>query len=88
MNLAQFSKIFIRSLFKESLMDVLSDIETGIIALLSGARTKHKNLENNYRDKHLSLEIGTYQRKLMMTGVNNQKTIGEESANDIKDNKI
>ena len=90
MNHAQFQKIFIRSIFKESLLDILRDIENGIIALLSGARTKLKNLDSDYKNKHLSLEISTYQRKLMLTGVDPQNTSGDETTNvkDIKDNKI
>lgn len=57
MDMNHFSKIFIRGLFKESILDVLRDIELGVQAV------KAEAMDSSLKapiDENLSLEMSKY----------------------------
>ena len=56
MNTDTFQKIFLRSIFRESLIDILRDIETGIASTLNEAGDKEEKKD----DDNLSVEISTF----------------------------
>ena len=68
MKIEHFYKIFVKSIFKESIVEMLRDIETTVLTRLQKDLTDTKQ---SPKDKNLSLDITNYQRKLMLHGVQN-----------------